>query len=159
MTTIKRIALTTLLSIMALPLLAHEYSASGIQIAHPWARPTPPVEPINSAVYLTIENHRAKDLRLVGASTPVSEDVSIHRTQVENGMMQMKALPEGVVIKAGGSATFEPGGLHIMLKAMDQPLKEGDRFPLELSFEGGDVIELEVYVEHGDEGNMEGHSH
>ena len=162
MTLMKSIGLSILLALFALfahPLQAHKFEANGIEVDHPWARPTPPVQPINSAVYLTVYNRRDTDIHLIGASTSISEHVSLHRSQTENGMMTMRPLPDGLVVEAGKTAVFEPGGLHIMLKDLDQPLQEGDRFPLALSFENGEVVELEVYIERGAAEKLEGHDH
>ena len=156
---IRSIGLSVLLALFVHPLQAHEFEANGIEVDHPWARPTPPVRPINSAVYLTLNNRRDTNIHLTGASTPISEDVSLHRSQTENGMMTMRALPDGLVVEAGKTAVFEPGGLHIMLKELDQPLQEGDRFPLALSFDNGEVVELEVYVERGAAENLEDQHH
>lgn len=159
MMTFKSISYGILLSLCALPLQAHEYVKNGIHVDHPWAMPNPPVKPINSAAYLTVKNHRDGDIRLIDVTSPISKDVSIHRSQMENGMMRMRVLPEGVVIEAGKTAMFEPGGLHIMLRDLDQPLKDGDRFPLQLSFEDGTVVKLEVYVEQGASDATKMHNH
>lgn len=100
MTTLKSIGLGILLALMALPLQAHDYVGNGIHVDHHWAMPTPPGKPINSAAYMTVKNHRNADIRLIGVTSPISTDVSVHRTQMKKGMMSMRALPEGVVIEA-----------------------------------------------------------
>jgi len=159
MKTLKCITFGILLAVCAIPLQAHEYSGNGIHVDHPWAMPTPPVQPINSAAYLTVKNQRDVDIRLIGVTSPISKNVSIHQTRMENGMMRMEALPDGLVIRAGKPARFKPGGLHIMLRHLDQPLKDGDRFPLELSFEDGTLVKVEVYVERGASNSTDTHNH
>jgi hypothetical protein len=43
-------------------------------------------------------------------------------------------------------ATFDPGGMHIMLVGLKQPLKEGQTFPLTLNFAKAGKIEVTVPV-------------
>jgi len=53
---------------------------------------------------------------------------------------------DSIDLKAGETATLKPGGLHIMLIDLKQPLKEGESFPLTLTLDGGASIALEVKV-------------
>jgi hypothetical protein len=50
-------------------------------------------------------------------------------------------------IKAHGSAIFGPGGLHVMLTGLKQPLKVGDSFPLKLRFAHVGTITVTVPVQ------------
>ncbi|BES73057.1 copper chaperone PCu(A)C [Marinobacter nanhaiticus D15-8W] len=141
--------------------LAQESPHHGIQVDHPWARPTPPVKPINGAAYFTIKNHGDKSVVLEGVSTPVTGMASIHRTREEAGTMRMDAVEGGLEIPAGGTVRFEPNGYHVMLMGLDEPLKEGESFSLTLEFVHRDDIELDVQIEHGPSsapgGEMSGH--
>jgi len=47
---------------------------------------------------------------------------------------------------AGGSAEFKPGGMHIMLVGLKQPLKAGDSFPLTLAFQKAGAVETTVMI-------------
>jgi copper(I)-binding protein len=45
-----------------------------------------------------------------------------------------------ITIAPGEAAELAPGGLHVMLMQLQEPMTEGDSFPLTLSFsDGGDV--------------------
>lgn len=59
--------------------------------------------------------------------------------------MQMRPLSE-VPIPAGGSVVFEPGGLHMMVLGVAEPLAVGERFAVTLRFEraGNILVEAEV---------------
>jgi copper(I)-binding protein len=103
-----------------------------IQIADAKARPTPPGA-ATAAVYLTIVNRGAADDTLTGVATPVAETAAAHRTGNANGVMTMEAAPD-LPVKAGGSVAFTPGGLHIMLTGLKQPLTKGETFPITLTF-------------------------
>lgn len=92
----------------------------------------------NTAAYVSITNAGA-DERLIGVATPVGQAAHLHRTVVEGGVSRMESV-DAVIIPSGGSVTFAPGGLHIMLMGLNGELAEGGRVPLTLRFlEAGDV--------------------
>jgi copper(I)-binding protein len=51
-----------------------------------------------------------------------------------------------VTIPANGSVTFEPGGYHIMLTGLAAPLKDGQKFDLNLGFLNGGVVKATATV-------------
>ena len=53
---------------------------------------------------------------------------------------------DGVDVDPGATAVFAPGGLHIMLIKLKAPLKEGESFPLTLTFEKAGSMEVEAMV-------------
>lgn len=140
---------------------AHETHRDGIQVGHPWARPTPPVPPINGAAYFEITNHRDVPVVLEGATTAVTEHASIHRTRAVDGVMRMEAVEGGLDIPAGETIRFQPGGYHLMLMNLGEPLVEGGKFPVTLHFRDQDDLVLDVWVERGPESKpaMEMHQH
>ncbi|BBI65277.1 hypothetical protein HSBAA_65830 [Vreelandella sulfidaeris] len=98
---------------------------------------------------------------LMGASSPASDTVELHEMQMDGDMMQMRHVDE-IHVEVGETTTMRPGGgLHLMLIGLAEPLKEGERFPLTLTFaEQGDV-DIEVWVQSAQEGSeaAEGHHH
>lgn len=70
------VAAAMLLAALTSPASAHKFEVFGLEIAHPWARPTAAVQK-NGAVYVTIRNHGSGDDRLAGATTPEAERVEI----------------------------------------------------------------------------------
>ncbi|WP_148864195.1 copper chaperone PCu(A)C [Marinobacter fonticola] len=129
--------------------MAHESHHQGIQVDQPWARPTPPVKPINGAAYFVISNHGDRAAILEGISTPITDMASMHQTREEGGTLRMGAVEGGLEIAPGETVRFEPNGYHVMLMNLDEPLKEGKSFPLTLKFAQQDNIELDVRIEHG----------
>ena len=83
--------------------------------------------------------------RLVRASTPVAEKVQVHQEIDDNGVMKMRELPV-VDIGPGAALTFKPGGTHMMIIGLKQPLKKGETFPLTLEFENAGKIDLQVPI-------------
>jgi periplasmic copper chaperone A len=143
-----------LLSALGLALIAsaQAQSNSGIEISHPWARATAG-SAANGAVYLKIINHGAGDDTLTAAATPAAAKAELHATINDNGVMKMRPLAE-LPVKAGGSAEFKPGGMHIMLLGLKQPLKAGDSFPLTLTFKQAGAVETTVTVRKPGAGGM-----
>jgi copper(I)-binding protein len=117
--------------------------AEDIHLAAAQARPTSPGAA--GVVYVTVMNHGTADDTLTGVETPVADTASMHRTSNENGVMKMMpvtALP----VPANGAVSFEPGGLHIMLEGLRQPLKLGDSFPITLTFKNAGSVKTTVNV-------------
>jgi periplasmic copper chaperone A len=52
----------------------------------------------------------------------------------ESGMMKMNAVGR-IALPANKTVELKPGGYHIMMMELAQPLKEGDTVPLTLTFE------------------------
>jgi periplasmic copper chaperone A len=124
---------------------AHEYKKGELVVDHPWSRATAPGMTMGVG-YFVIKNNGKKPERLLGASSPAAESVEIHRTIEEKGMARMRPvaavdLPPGRTVKA------EPGGLHLMLVGLKEPLVAGAMVPLTLRFRDAGEIEVQLKVE------------
>ena len=94
---------------------------------------------------MTIEN-KAKDVdRLVSASSPESGMVQIHEMKMDGGMMKMREIT-GLDLKPGATVELKPGGYHVMLMDLKQPLKQGESVPVTLSFEKAGTVEIKAAV-------------
>jgi copper(I)-binding protein len=137
---------------------AHEFKAGAITVDHPWARPAASG---NSAAYFVIENAGEGD-RLIGAATDVAATVEMHSTTIDAQGVGRMVPVQAVDVPQGAEAKFAPGGLHVMLIGLKQPLVEGQEFPLTLTFEKAGAVTVEVAVEktasHGAGGDMQ-HGH
>lgn len=144
---------------MAPGVLAHEVQTDALRIAHPFAIPTPPGA-TNGAAYVDITAF-SDSVTLIGASSPASTNVELHDMQMDGDMMQMRHVGE-LRVENGETYTMRPGGgFHLMLIGLTEPLKEGKRFPLTLTFaEQGDV-DIEVWVQSAQGGSeaADGHHH
>jgi len=114
-----------------------------LTISAPWARAT--VTQTGGA-YLSIANAGSAADKLVGASSDVARRTEVHEETMQNGVMSMAPVPE-LEIPAGGKVTFMPGGYHVMLIGLKAPLKEGQHFPLTLTFEHAGKVNVDVVVE------------
>jgi periplasmic copper chaperone A len=119
--------------------LAGEVDTLGpLQIDTPWARASiGTARP--SAAYVTIRNTGDKADRLVSIETPVAARSEVHEMEEEGGVMKMR--PAGPLeIPPGEEVRLEPGGIHIMLMQLRQPLKEGKSIPITFTFrQAGDI--------------------
>lgn len=98
------------------------------------------------AVYFTVLNGLEQDVQLVSASSPAAEVVETHETTNENGVMKMSPLPGGYPIAAGEALLLQPGGKHIMLIGLVEPLEPGDEVEITVAFDNGESMALTVPV-------------
>jgi len=144
---------------------AAETAASSIALTDPWSRETAEGQNAGGA-FMTIANTGTAADRLTGGSSPVAGRVEIHTMIMENDVMRMRQLEDGLEIPAGGEVTLKPGSFHVMLMDLKQPLKAGDKVPLTLTFAGAGTVETELEVrpagimapemKHGEEGRPHG---
>ncbi len=115
-----------------------------VRVEQAWARPSPPMVK-NGVVYLRLKNRSNKPDRLLGVSTPVAKRAELHEHQMKGGMAMMRPV-EGIDVPPGALVSLHPGGLHIMLFDLHEPLKAGQHFPLSLELTQSGRIEAEVEV-------------
>jgi len=96
-----------------------------------WARATVSGQS-GSAAYFTIRNAGGED-KLLTVSSP-GADASLHSTTMDNGVMRMRPL-EALDIPAKGTVELKPGGTHVMLMGLRQPLQAGAALELDLKFQ------------------------
>jgi hypothetical protein len=136
----------TFLIFAAAALTASAATAADLKVETPWARASAPLARTGAA-YLTLTNSGRTADRLIGGSTPVAEAFELHETSMAGGVMRMRALPDGVAVLPGQPVRFAPGGMHIMLMGLKQPLKAGDTFPATLRFERAGAVKVTFKVE------------
>jgi periplasmic copper chaperone A len=123
---------------------AQDYQVKMLRVSNPFTRATPPGAKVAGA-FLSIENQGKEADRLVSASSPVAGLVEIHEMVMDGGLMKMRAV-KGIDLKPGATVELRPGGYHVMLEDLKQPLKEGDQVPLVLTFERSGALEIKVNV-------------
>jgi copper(I)-binding protein len=95
---------------------------------------------------MTLSIDGAESDRLIGAETSVAEKVELHQHSEDGGIVRMRPV-EAIEVAPGSPTKIAPGGLHLMLVGLKQPLIEEALFPLTLIFEKAGRIDIEVYVE------------
>src|SRR6056297_3553819 len=98
------------------------------------------------AAYLTVRNTGNEAVTLTGLATPLALMPEIHETKTNaNGVSSMSPAGE-IMIAPGESVALEPGGLHAMLMKLQNPMIEGETFPLTLTFSDGGEVTVEVPI-------------
>jgi copper(I)-binding protein len=125
-----------------------------IKVEGAWARPSPKMAGAGAA-YMMLENSGNETDKLLAGKTSAAEVIELHESFMdENNVMKMRAVEGGYIeVPAGGEAELKPGGLHIMLIKLVEPLESGASIPLTLVFEKSGEIEIEVPVSDGPPGS------
>lgn len=126
------VMVAVLITAGALAALSHAAEAN-LSLSSAWVRPTLGAGR-TTAAYLTITNSGTAADRLVAAEIPHAGSVEIHTAGMEDGIMRMRRL-EGLDIAPGATVHLAPGGIHIMVIGLSEPIKSGDEIPLTLTFE------------------------
>lgn len=124
-------SITLLAATMTLGAQAQSPAKTEVKVFDVWARTTVPGASV-SAAYMHIKS--AKPMKLVKAESPVAGMTEIHQMSMKDGVMSMSAV-DAVDVPAGKLVDLKPGGLHVMLMQLKQPIKKGDEVPLKLTFE------------------------
>ena len=147
MTLFKRSVLAAaLLLSSAVGVFAADVRAGDLLISQTWSRATPGGAKIGAG-YLTIENKGGAPDRLVAVSGQVAGKIEIHEMAVNNGVMTMRPVEQGLTIEPGKTVTLAPGGYHLMMMDLKSPLKQGDKVPLTLEFEKAGKVAVTLDVQ------------
>ncbi|MGB3622284.1 copper chaperone PCu(A)C [Ketobacter sp. MCCC 1A13808] len=131
-------------------------AATELSVEKGWVRMVPPVTG-TTAAYFELKNESKRDRVLVKASSAVAETAEMHMVVGAHGVTAMRPVKKFDVL-SGRSISFEPGGRHIMLIGLKQPLKEGETVTVELEFSDGEKLEVPLTVKR-DADDSESHHH
>ena len=138
----------------------HEHASkqADIMVMNGYARATFALAK-TGAVYFTLHNHSDVDKTLVSVSvsSDIASEAQIHTTVMEDDVMKMRELTDGVIIKADEMVSFESGGHHVMLMGLNKGLEEGGEIALTLKFI--DASELQVTLPVKKEAGESHHNH
>src|SRR5437660_1022672 len=142
----KVVVLAAALMLIAGPGVAQTYKVGSIAIEQPWARATPKGATIGAG-YMKITNTGSEPDRLVGGSVSFARRFELHSMTMEQGVMKMREVKDGLEIKPGETVELKPGGYHVMFVDLKQPLMQGQRVKATLSFEKAGTIDVDYNVE------------
>ncbi len=116
-----------------------------VTVGQPWVRGTVPGQKASGA-YMQLKS--AQGATLVSVQSPIAGVAEIHEMRMENNVMRMRAVPK-LDLPAGQTVELSPGGYHVMLMDLKQPLKKGDTVPITLKLQDreGKPQEIEVKAE------------
>ncbi len=117
-----------------------------------------------TAAFGDLTNSGDTDVTVVSASSPASPDVQLHENVAGvAGGMSMREKEGGFVVPAGKTLELAPGGEHLMLMGLTQPLLAGQEVSLVLTLSDGSTFRFAAPVkdfaganEHYDDGMDQG---
>lgn len=154
------------LALVALPLAANaqmpadnaKYELGDLEISTPFARATMPNAPVAGG-FMTITNNGDTDDRLVAVASDAAQRMEIHEMAMENDVMKMRELEDGLAIPAGETVMLQPGGYHVMFMDLAGPLVAGESVPVTLTFETSGDVEVVMPIINMMGKKMGGHGH
>lgn len=132
-----------LLSALLLSLYLNQaHAVEPLKVSDAWARASAPGQQVGAA-YMTLES--AYDLVVAKVESPMAGSVEIHKMSMKDGIMRMRMM-ESLPLTAGHPFKLEPGGFHLMLFDLKEPLKAGATVPfnLQLKDSQGRLTTLEI---------------
>ena len=119
-------------------------AADLVAVMDAWVREADVAAKANAG-YFTLVNVGSEDLTLVAVESDAFSKVEMHEMAMVEGLMKMQRLEE-LLVPAGGSVSFEPGGKHLMLMGPQRDLRAGDALELTLRFKSGRQQNLPIKV-------------
>ncbi len=136
--------ITLVAGVLAFPVCARDAAPPlPVIVQDAWIRQTPGSDV--AAAYLTVRNSGTQPVRVVGVECPIATHAMIHESTIENGQSRMRP-HESVLVPAGQTVKLEPGGLHVMLHGLKQPVAVGQTVPIVLLLEGGSRVMANAQV-------------
>lgn len=122
------------------PPAATSTTADALEIADPWVKAA---DDGMTAAFGVLRNTSDTDVRLVSATSSVAGTCELHEmAEGDDGAMVMRPKAGGVVVPAGGEHALAPGGDHIMLMDLLEPVLPGQDVTVTLTAEDGSTFEF-----------------
>jgi copper(I)-binding protein len=133
-------------ALAALALVLSPAALGQVKVDNPWVRGAVPGQLTTGAFF---DLTATRDAALVKVDSPVAGVVEVHVSEKKGDLMTMRAVPS-VPLPANKPVRFAPGGYHVMLMDLKQPVKNGETVPLTLTVEYADqkreTVEVKAQV-------------
>jgi len=122
------------------------YAIALVWLSNAWAGPYDPIVskawvgesvPGQTTSTLQLNLTTVKPVKLVSVSSPFAASVEIHSLMKYKGTMKLQVV-SNLQLPDHRTITFGSNGLFLMMEGINQPLKIGDRVPVNLVFEFAD---------------------
>tara|TARA_Y100000385_G_scaffold188641_1_gene194949 strand:- start:1477 stop:1983 length:507 start_codon:yes stop_codon:yes gene_type:complete len=117
--TVRRKTLFLLTSILV---LSPQTWAADLSVSDAWVRATPPGK-MMTAAYATLQNTSNETLVITGVTSDVTAHTSVHETLINRDRATMRPV-QRLTLNAGERTHLAPGGMHIMLMKLSEPLTD-----------------------------------
>ena len=115
-----------------------------------------------TAGYLTIHNTSNSDTKLIAVSSSIAERIEIHQMSMDNDIMKMRPLKDGLIIPANSTAYLKPGDFHLMFFGLKKQINPMETYVINLTFKNLGTIAVHALVkpsENDEKLNHEKHNH
>jgi copper(I)-binding protein len=120
-------------------------TSGSVTVENAWSRASPSGVKV-AAGYLAIINDGDEPDRLLAASAPFAGATEIHKTSMQDGVMRMRPVRDGVPVPAKSTVMLEPNSYHLMFMRLTRPLDEGDTVQASLTFERAGTLNITIDV-------------
>ena len=114
-------------------------AAAGLSLEDGWVKAAPSGM---TAIFGILTNPTGQDITVVSGTSPVAGMVQLHEVVTVNGTSTMRPKTGGIVVPAHGSHELKPGGDHIMVMDLRQPIKAGDTVTATLTLKDGVTVQV-----------------
>lgn len=128
-------------AVFAAAVFSAAVSAQGVDIKNAWARATVPGQKA-TGVFMTLQS--SHPVRLISADSSAAGVAEVHEMSMENNVMRMRAVQGGLVLPAHKAVELKPGGYHVMLMDLKQPLLKDTSVQLTLVFKDAKGLETKT---------------
>lgn len=118
-------------------------SAGDLAVVDPWVKSA---DSGMTAAFGTLTNDGDADVVVTGVSSEASPTMELHETVSGDGGMQMRQKEGGFTVPAGGEVALTPGGNHLMLMDVAQPLRPGEEVTFTLELADGTTTDFDAVV-------------
>jgi copper(I)-binding protein len=110
-----------------------------------WVRAMPPGMKM-TAGFGKLSNPEPAAIEITSFASRSFADVSLHRTEVHDGISKMREVPV-LSLAAGETVALEPGGYHLMLMMPTGEIQPGQSVEVEMTTSDGRSFSFEMPVE------------
>lgn len=129
---------------IALPALAHDFTAGTLVIGHPYIVATPKTAK-SAAGYFTVTNTGTEADTLTGIESDPAG--MLHQTTTEGGVAKMSEVTGGLAIAPGETVALRPRGTHVMFMGLTKPFLVGETLPAKLTFDKAGTVDVVFNVQ------------
>lgn len=108
-----------------------------VKVEAAWARATVQGQ-LGTGAYMNLTANTGT--QLIGVSTPSAAVAEVHEMRMDGDIMKMRAV-SALDLPAGKTVQLKPGGYHLMLMELKQPLAKGSSMPLTLHLKDAKGVE------------------
>ena len=120
-------------------------------IQNVWIKDNPFNHPMTAA-YLTIHNTSNSDTTLIAVSSSIAERIEIHQMSMDNDIMKMRPLKDGLIIPANDITYLKPGDFHLMFFGLKKQMTPMETHLINLTFQNLGTIAVHALVKPSENG-------